>query len=786
MITDYFKKKPSDCTASLTNKKQNCIDHHTRIQTKNPKSEIPFPSSEQRKIIYELKANNNLKVVARAGTGKTTLGLLIASFDTNSLNKNHLILTYNTELARESNKQIQEIGLNNIQCRTYHSQVGICSNKICNNDTKLIKQVEKWKNGSFLSRISGYDIIILDESQDMRPSYYDALTFMLPPQTKNIQLVVMGDPKQLIYDYGHDDAASDKFLTHADKYFNRSDRNWHQASLTVSYRLTPKNAQFVNTIWNTDIVAGNFKDPNVPVEYWHLNTYSSEITRRIAEILDSNPHEDVLLLARNNLKSKDGKDRPLGSHVNSIIGMKDDNGKQKYKFHIRNSDADGRSNATNKVRAFTFCSSKGLTVPIVIIFGFDSFVGKHAPLNQMGVALSRASKRLILIHTINREGKSNPYYPGMNSQILREFVEKKIVIAPDGIPEDNTFIKKPPQPQSLMVTSITHCSAKTLIRLLEYCRKIVIDEGKNAYPVETKRTFQTGLLDTEEEFSAVYGTAIAFAFEYSRNKIIHEIEAMLNPILISRLEAYNCGRLLQVIQDHGVDLQPEDVTYIHQRYAEHMSTNDKKWMTGSQVIDMLKQARATFLKSLKTYGICDKSRYSDLFPEEYEKKVHESYSATIKSPEDFMFLANASLAFEGTHETLAQMGDDYSWVDKNAFKHGLMIFETYVPISSTFEVSRYVHFDPCIENEERCYDSIVGRVDIVDDQQTIYELKFTTSLNDEHELQTMLYAAQQCHTLNSKKGIGILINGRTGEVIRIEIEHENAMIALREAANTKL
>ena len=172
MITDYFKKKPSDCTASLTNKKQNCIDHHTRIQTKNPKSEIPFPSSEQRKIIYELKANNNLKVVARAGTGKTTLGLLIASFDTNSLNKNHLILTYNTELARESNKQIQEIGLNNIQCRTYHSQVGICSNKICNNDTKLIKQVEKWKNGSFLSRISGYDIIILDHLIILEISYF--------------------------------------------------------------------------------------------------------------------------------------------------------------------------------------------------------------------------------------------------------------------------------------------------------------------------------------------------------------------------------------------------------------------------------------------------------------------------------------------------------------------------------------------------------------------------------------------------------------------------------------
>ena len=113
-----------------------------------------------------------------------------------------------------------------------------------------MKTIKCWKSGESITRISGYDYIILDESQDLRPSFYEALCFMIPENT--VSLIIMGDPKQLLYNYGKDDAATSMYLENASTWFKDHSRTWfcETLSLTKSFRLTPKIAAFVNIIWN--------------------------------------------------------------------------------------------------------------------------------------------------------------------------------------------------------------------------------------------------------------------------------------------------------------------------------------------------------------------------------------------------------------------------------------------------------------------------------------------------------------------------------------------------------
>lgn len=748
-----------------------------------------IPSEEQQNILKLVAHGKCVKIIAGAGTAKSTTCMMIAA---DAPDKKILILTYGRELNDENVKIAEEFKLSNVTCSTIHSILNTCiktkiNGKKIHDDTDLLRYLEEFwqKNINLPSRLDGFDVIMIDEIQDMRPSYYQALCFILP---ESKQLLTIGDVKQMLYDYGRYDAATPIFLTDASHYFRQFTigKVWTESILSVSFRLTPYNAKFVNMIWGTNLIAGNTKDKNLPVEYRVMNPYGKDVTDFLKEILDTHKPEEVLLQSHTNTKSSEGKERPLGKHLNRLMAIKYD-GKQKYFFYLKDTSADGKSSIRNKIRVFTFCSSKGLTVKTTIIFGFNSYQGRAAPLNQMGVALSRAKSRLILIHLIDyKTNLPNPYYPGLNSKVLQNLVEAGVVIAPDGIPHDTPNEAKEKSPIPLTVTSMTHQSAKTLKFLLSHCTVDTFCNGHKPYDLVTKKMFSVGLLDTEEEFSSVYGCAIPFAVEHIRKNKISNVEQIINNITLSKVQKYTYARLVDELLDN-VDLPDNELEYIQNIYITHKNRTNREWMHGSEAISFLQNSQGIHLKSLTNFGILDKESFLTVFPVDEYARITRLYQKNDKDEKDYMILANAFLAYAGTHETFLQMGQDYSFTDKEIFLKGCHFFLEHLPCDCEFEQLEYYDYNPHIKNANGCFDKIVGKIDAISkDKKNVYELKFTNAINDEHKLQTMLYCAIVCLKYDLPYCDGTILNGKTSEILHVKIYKDAALLVLKESALTKL
>ena len=127
---------------------------------------LPNISLEQQNIINLLKQQNNVIVEAIAGSGKTTSNLFIAKSFSGS---NILLLTYNAKLKIETRDKITSLNINNIETHSYHSFCVKYYNNKAYTDTEILKIIA---NNSNLKKVINYDIIILDEIQDISILYY--------------------------------------------------------------------------------------------------------------------------------------------------------------------------------------------------------------------------------------------------------------------------------------------------------------------------------------------------------------------------------------------------------------------------------------------------------------------------------------------------------------------------------------------------------------------------------------------------------------------------------------
>ena len=379
---------------------------------------LPEPSSEQKEIIQAIGQGQCVSIQACAGSGKTTCMLQVTA----SLPKtrNALIVTYNRSLADECKDRIQRLSLGHIaKCYTIHGLASRFAGRVCNDDQKLIRQLDRWESG--LDLIPAHplplDLVMIDEAQDLRPLFHRVLSHIIGTAgAGGIQLCLVGDPKQMLYDfptYG-DDKARTSFFLEPEFYWGKftEDRTWVHLPLSVSYRLTPNVASFCNLFWGTSMVGGNDRSPNIPVEYLmkypypnSSGSYDSEKlnTSALAKIIDKHGPENVMFLAQSVKRAE----LPIRVHVNELMKIKDvSTGLQKYKFHIKENvrGFEGTPDWTNKVRVWTFCGSKGCEADVVVVFGFDLYSRPHS-LNQIGVALSRARKRLVVVHGKKYEGK---------------------------------------------------------------------------------------------------------------------------------------------------------------------------------------------------------------------------------------------------------------------------------------------------------------------------------------------------------------------------------------------
>jgi hypothetical protein len=371
-------------------------------------------SKEQEKIIKDLELNNVI-VDSVAGSGKTTTSIYIAK---KYINYNILLLTYNAKLKLETRQKAIQNSVFNLEIHTYHSFCVKYYDSNCFTDS-MIKSILINKNIS--KKIFNYDLIIIDEAQDINYLYYELICKIFKEnQNQNTKIAIFGDIKQSIYAFNN---ADERFIEFYDKLFNFNSIIWIKNKLSTSFRITKEMSLFINQcLLNNDRIYSN-KISNIKPKYKICNCFKAKNT--LEEIkyyinLGYQP-QDFFILA------------PSIKNINSPIRILENEIKKTCPdiliyVPISEDEKLDLELLENKMVFSTFHQVKGLERKIVFVFHFDNsyfqYYNKNikntcCP-NELYVATTRALDHLILFHHYE-----NNYLPFLNINNLNIYSDLK-------------------------------------------------------------------------------------------------------------------------------------------------------------------------------------------------------------------------------------------------------------------------------------------------------------------------------------------------------------------------
>jgi hypothetical protein len=349
------------------------------------------PSDEQNNIIESIKNNKSVVVNSVAGAGKTTTLLFIAF---HNKNKKILQITYNKQLKLEVRNKIKNYDIDNVEIHTYHSLAVKNYDPNCFTDTGIIDVLEK--NKPIKNEIPKYDIIVIDEVQDMTPNYYELIYKFMSDINFKSNILVLGDHNQGIYEFKNADT---RFLTLSHKLWFFSDIGFDKLTLNQSYRVTKPIAWFVNNVMlGNDRIISN-KESNHKIYYYKKSIYNihTQIFTKIKNLLKSGYKPEDIFVLSPTLKSVSN---PIKKLENIMV-------KNNIPVYFSRNEEEGIDEKiiAGKAVFTTFHQSKGRERKIVFVFGFDEsyfdFFAKEknrmtCP-SELYVAVTRASEILFII-----------------------------------------------------------------------------------------------------------------------------------------------------------------------------------------------------------------------------------------------------------------------------------------------------------------------------------------------------------------------------------------------------
>jgi hypothetical protein len=310
-------------------------------------------SLEQEIIINEINNGNNIIVDAVAGSGKSTTILLIAkSFP----DKKILQITYNSMLRHEVKEKVIKQCLTNIEIHTYHSLAVKNYSPDCYTDTGLRKI---FFNKLEMKLVPKYDIIVVDEAQDMTPLYYRFLLKFITELKSSVQMLFFGDKRQSLYEFK---GADHRFLTQADKIWKI---NIVRCTLKTSYRITNQMADFINNVMNDEEIILACKE-GLPVQYIRNTRKNIEtiVINQIFKLLEEGAKPNDIFVLGGSVKGSTSNIRKM---ENKLV-------EHNIPCHVptlENEKMDERV-INGKVVFSTFHSVKGRQRKYVFIVGFDN------------------------------------------------------------------------------------------------------------------------------------------------------------------------------------------------------------------------------------------------------------------------------------------------------------------------------------------------------------------------------------------------------------------------------
>ena len=331
-------------------------------------------SDEQQLFVEKALERNNILVDACIGSGKTTaIQYLCDKFPDNL---SILYLTYNKLLKLDARSKIKN---KNVTVTNYHGFASAALRK-AGFHSSVQELVHKFNQ--IHPPIFSYDILIIDEYQDIEQAFSEMLEY-IKSRNPNIQLIAVGDMAQKIYNRSQINVPEfiDSFLgEHLTLHF------------TNCFRLSSGLADFLGRVWKKEIHGVN------------TNCLVRELSfQDTISILAEADTRDILCLGRQ-------ENGDLTRALNLL--------EEKYpqKFNKRTTYASIRQNdnidagaGPKKTSAIftTYDSSKGLERKICAVFDFTEsywFIRKKTPLqsyqilrNIFCVAASRGKEQVIFV-----------------------------------------------------------------------------------------------------------------------------------------------------------------------------------------------------------------------------------------------------------------------------------------------------------------------------------------------------------------------------------------------------
>lgn len=686
-------------------------------------------ASEEQQIITNYVSDGfNVCCKATAGSGKSTSIIYLAL---NLPDKKILHITYNSMLRKEFKENIDKHNIKNVNVHTYHSLgVKYFSSK-AHTDSGL-RQVLQNKI-DFIDEIVQHDILVIDECQDMSPLYFHFIDYYLSKINSKIQIVILGDELQGIYEFKGSDV---RFLTMAEELWKDKPylktKTFNHCTLKMSYRVTNQMAKFINFSMlncnDTNKVLYACRD-GVPVQYIRNSSFNTEriIINIVQRILDEGDLPSDIFILASSIKG-------TNSCVRRIENALSQRSIPCYIPNIETEKLDERV-VNGKIVFSTFHTVKGRQRKYVFVVGFDesymtynarNFPENTCP-NPLFVACTRATHTLYLL-----EGNNNS-------------TDKPL-----------KFLKL----SHHQMKNVDYVDFKGNAQTIFYDEPVLINDKK----VPTYKTTPTELIKFIPEYVIdIISPLITKMFKQISNandKICYDSET------IPSILQFSSGMYEDVSDINGIAIPCLYFDYI----INNNQMGNTLYRLIEEIVLSMKDTEHYFLKSI----------FKELEP-------------VCKTSSDYLYMSNVYIAMkEKLYFRLKQIKrEEYNWLgddvicdcktllDQNILFDSLNvnnIQQEHTIIDNTFITEHEVIDEilrPFIESNhipDAKY-RFTARVDMIT-ENTIWELKCTSQISIEHLLQVVIYAWLWYSIHPDSNKFFKILNIKTGEIFELQTTHE--------------
>ena len=458
-------------------------------------------NTEQEEIINSIKNGYNIIVDAVAGCGKTTTSLAIAQ---ECKEKTILLLTYNAGLKTETRQRILKYNINNLEVQSYHSFCVKYFNYPCYDDLRMqiLLELLAHDNSSVKKTNYNFDLIILDEQQDMKPLFFELIQYIIKP---NIQICLFGDINQNIYSY---QGSNSDYLIKANELI-QSNYEWKKHNILTTFRVTKPIANFVNKILLKEDRLHAIKE-GPPVQYLICNPFKpKDIINKIKGYLSQGYSPNDIFILAPSIKSKK---IPIRLLENLLVL----NGFPCCVTINEDGNIIDDEIMYNKILFTTFHQSKGLERKIVFVYSMDEGYFRYAKNaeidkcpNPIYVACTRSLEHLIIIHS-----KQNLHLPFINNNELNNYC-----IVDGEVTHKELSTSSPTNENIQYNVSVTdflkNLSIKQVINGLKHIKYNNIQEKYKNIVIPNKTLTNNNMY---EDVSSINGIAIPSYYEFITNK----------------------------------------------------------------------------------------------------------------------------------------------------------------------------------------------------------------------------------------------------------------------------